>query len=191
MKYMKILGLLAVAAAALMAFAATASATLTSPTGTVLNKGAKIHSVSEGLVILDPPNLSAIECESTVEGEVGANGGTSGKINHLTLTPCNDSWHVTATTLGELEIEADGIAGTYNGTVYAKGTTVSATRLGVECGYALSTTTKIGTFTGGNPGTMHIEANIPIHSGSTFFCGTGTSAWIGDYKTTAALYVDG
>ena len=190
MKHGKMLGLLAVAAAAFLAFAATASATLTSPTGTVLNKGAHIHAVSEGHVALDPASLPTIECESTVTGEVAANGGTSGPIISLIFAPCTNEWHVTTATGGELEIVGDGIAGTYNGTVYSKGATVEATRFGVNCRYATAATTKIGSFTGGSPGTMHIEANIPFHSGS-FLCGSGATEWRGDYVTTASLYVDG
>jgi len=191
MKYAKMLGLLAVAAAALMAFAATASATLTSPTGTVLNGGAVIHAENEKThVTLDPPSLPAISCSSTVEGTVAAAGGTKGNIDVLNFTGCTEDWHVTTVTAGELEVEADGISNTYNGTVYSKGATVEATRFGITCRYATATTTKVGSFLGGNPGTMHIEANIPFHSGS-FLCGSGTTAWEGDYVTTASLYVDG
>jgi hypothetical protein len=189
MKYMKILGLLAVAAAALMAFAATASALLTDPTATGLNKGDTIHGVSEGHVLVQLGNMPLRECQETFTGEVTTNGGTIGDYR-FTYSPCTDSWHVTETTGGALEIVGDGKAGTYDGTIYAKGMTILATRFGIECGYALSTTTKIGTFTGGNPGTMHIEANVPIHSGSAFFCGTGAGAWIGDYVTTGFLGVD-
>jgi hypothetical protein len=194
MKYAKMLGLLAVAAAALMAFAGTASATLTNPTGTVLNQGAKIHAVNHGgHVILDPASLPAIECASTVEGEVSTAGGTSGKVTSLTfgspVGTCTDSWHVTTAAAGTLTVQGDGKAGTYNGTLFSSGATVTATRFGIECRY-VTNNTHIGTVTGGNPATLKIEALIPFHGGSSF-CGEGATAWVGNYQTTAPLYIDG
>lgn len=187
MKYVRVLGLLALAATALMAFAATASAELTRPTNVTLLKGAAIHAVNESThVTLDPPSLPAIECNSTVQGSVAVDAGTSGSISTLSFTGCTSSWHVTTVSGGELEIEATG---GYNGVVYSKGATVEATRFGVTCRYATANTTEVGIFTGGDPGTMHITADIPFHSGSGL-CGTDPTAWEGDYVTTGELYVD-
>ena len=65
MKYVKMLGLLAVAAAALMAFAGTASAT-TVTSGGVTYTG-EIAASAEGHAVLDNP-IAKIECASTVAG---------------------------------------------------------------------------------------------------------------------------
>ena len=75
MKYAKMLGLLAVAAAALMAFAGVASATtLTSPSGTTYTS--TIKATSEGTTTLHNSSLGiAVSCEeSTVEGKVEKHG---------------------------------------------------------------------------------------------------------------------
>jgi uncharacterized protein YaiE (UPF0345 family) len=197
MKYVKILGLLAVAAAALMAFAGSASATtITSPTGTVATPAIKAESV--GHAILHNP-IAKIECHSTVEGKVESHGqknakgetlAATGKISKLEFINCTNSWHVTTNVAGSLEVLSSG-KGDYNGTVYSEGATVTSTRFGIECRYSTGATLKIGTLTGGAPATMHIEASIPFHSGSSF-CGSGATAWTGSYKVTSptSLYVD-
>ena len=80
MKYLKMLGLMAVAAAAMMAFAGSASAaTLTSPAGTYAGPGTVIHAESEGHATLDSP-IGQIRCNSTVEGEVEKGGGKDGNV---------------------------------------------------------------------------------------------------------------
>lgn len=203
MKYVKILGLLAVAAAALMAFAGIASATtVTSPTGTTYGTGSKfpIHATSEGHAILHNP-IAKIECPSTVTGNLSKNpgethaGGTTtaatGPITALSFEPCTNSWHVTVDVNGYLEVLSDGKAGTYDGTVYSEGTTVKSTRFGIECFYSTGETTKIGTLIGGTPAKMVIEASIPLHGGSGL-CGSGATVWTGTYKVTTpgSLFVD-
>ena len=189
MKYVKILGLLAVAASALMAFAATASAdTATSPTGTTYT--GTIHAESEGHAILHNP-IAKIECPSTVHGHIevhGAGKTVSGKITTLTFGPCTDEWHVTVVSAGSLSVH--GVTGTENGDVFSTGATVEATRFGLTCRYTTNNTT-IGTLTGGSPATLDINASIPFHSGS-IFCGSGATAWTGAYKVTtpSSLYID-
>ena len=187
MKYVKILGLLAVAAAALMAFAGTASADNVSTTTGGAAATPTIHAVSEGHATLHNP-IDKIECASTVEGTVtghGAGQPVSGPINVLTFAPCTNSWHVTATNAGTLSVSATS---GHNGTLTSNGATVVSTRFGVECRYATNNT-KIGTVTGGSPATLHIEAAIPFHGGSSF-CGSGATTWTGSYETTAPLFVN-
>ena len=192
MKYIKILGLLAVAAAALMAFAGVASATtVTSPAGTKYL--GELHASSEGHAILHNP-IAKIECNSTVNGHVEVNGAkdekgntlpASGEITTLTFSPCTDDWHVTTVTPGTLSIVSNG-----NGTgdLFSNGATVESTRFGVSCRYKTNNTT-IGTVTSAvfdkegkevTNATLHIQANIPFHSGS-FLCGSGATSWTGSY----------
>jgi hypothetical protein len=203
MKYVKILGLLAVAAAALMAFAGTASATrVTSPTGTTYGTGSAnpIHASAEGHAVLHNP-IAKIECGSTVNGHLSVNPGpthagppvvttpASGPITSLSFENCTNGWHVTVNAGGTLEVASLGKE--YKGTVYSVGATVTSTRFGIECRYATTETTKIGTLNGGSPAKMVIEANIPFHGGSGL-CGSGATAWTGTYKVTtpSSLFVD-
>ena len=189
MKYVKILGLLAVAASALMAFAATASAdTATSPTGTTYTS--TLSATAEGHAILHNP-IEKIECASSVSGPItghGAGKPVTGTISSLTFTGCTNEWHVTVVSGGTLS--ANGITGTYNADVFSSGATVEATRFGITCRYSTNNTT-IGTLTGGKTATLDISANIPFHSGS-IFCGSGATAWTGSYivNTPDELYID-
>ena len=179
MKYVKILSLLAVASAALMAFAGSASATtVTSSEG----ETPKIVASAEGHAVLDNP-IAKIECASTVEGTVESHGTgvpAAGAISELSFTNCTNSWHVTVVAKGSLSVTGTGGG---NGTVSSSGATVEATRFGVVCRYSTGTGTKVGTVTGGTPATMHIEAAIPFHNGS-FLCGEGATTWTGSYSVS-------
>jgi hypothetical protein len=58
----------------------------------------------------------------------------------------------------------------------------------------LTNNTDIGTFTdktkaANGLGTLDIIAQIPIHSGSSGLCGTGTAKWEGSYASTSALTI--
>ncbi len=198
MKYVKILGLLAVAAAALMAFAASASATyVTTTTGGAVATPA-IHAVNEGGHVVLANAIANIECSSTSEGAVESHGHTvvegetkldstpaSGNLTSLSFTGCTNSWHVTVTAAGSLSVEGTG---GHNGTASSTGAKVTTTRLGVTCNYETNNT-DIGTVTGGNPATLDISASIPIAAGSSGLCGSGNAKWSGSYSTTAALYI--
>jgi hypothetical protein len=188
MKYMKSLALLVAAAAALMAFAGTASAdSVTSPTGTTYTS--TIQTAAEGHTVLDNP-IAKIECASTTEGKVeghGAGKEVAGKFSSFTFSNCTDGWHVTITLLGGWVIHwGSGYFGIYRST----GLQIVATRFGVECRYQTSNT-NLGTVTGGSPATVDVSASIPFHSGSAF-CGSGATAWTGSYKvnTPSSLFVD-
>lgn len=190
MKYVKILSLLAVAAAALMAFAGSASATtVTSPEGTTYF--GEIHAKSEGHAVLHNP-IAKIECESTVNGHISVNGAkdekgntlnASGSITTLTFSPCTNDWHVTTVSGGTLSIKSNG---DMTGDLFSSGATVEATRFGVNCRYATNNTT-VGTVTSktaSSNATLHIQASIPFHSGS-FLCGSGATVWTGSYIATS------
>lgn len=190
MKYVKILGLLAVAATALMAFAATASADIaTSPTGTVYT--GSIVAEAEGHAVLDNP-VAKIECASKVEGTLTTHGKdvkVSGPISSLTfgspVGTCTGGWHVTVLEAGVLSVDAQANG---HGDVFSKGATVESTiKAGestITCRYATNTTT-VGTLTPNGDGmaTMDISAAIPFHSGSPF-CGSGATTWTGSYTIT-------
>lgn len=198
MRFVKMLGLLAVVAAAAMAFAATASATVltSSAGGAKVEKGATIHATSEGTTTLDGP--AAISCaQSTVKGKVANEGGTnitvSGGIEELTFEGCNQ--HVTVKTKGELLIHTKTEAADGNGILTSNGAEVQVvlTGLGIECIYS-TTNTPIGTLTGsaklkGSTATLDIESSPIPRTGGSIFCG-GSAKWTGSYSVSTPDYLD-
>jgi hypothetical protein len=189
MKHAKIIGLLAVAAAALMAFAGTAMATTVTTTTGGAAATPTIHAVNSGGLIKLANPIANIECASTLEGTVSNHGAgvtAGGKLGRFEVTSCTNNWHVTITVLGLLEVH---YTSGHNGSVTSTGTKVDATRLGVTCVYTTNNTS-IGTLTGGNPAVLTIEGGIPIVPGeSSALCGSGNGKWEGKYETTSALYV--
>lgn len=189
MKFVKMLGLLAVVAAAMMAFAGSASAdtvTQTETNGTT-NETPTIHAVNEGGHVSLQNPIATISCSSTVEGTVTEHAKgqpVRGHITKLEFTGCTNSWHVTTVTPGNLSFEAS------NGELVSSGARVETTRLGVKCFYETGEGTKVGTVTGGSPATLHIEASIPLGTGSSGLCGTGNAKWEGNYVTTHPLHLD-
>jgi hypothetical protein len=188
MKYIKMLGLASVAAAALMAFigAGTASATELYSTSGTLGKGTTIHADAESTLTLQA-GFSTINCtESTVHGEITNAGSAtttvSGPITKktgLTFGGCDSTVHV----LKEGSLEIHHIAGTTNGTLTSSGAEVTVIKSGVHCIYETSNT-HIGTLTGSTTGhaTLHIEANLK-RVPTSFLC-ADNAAWEGEYTVT-------
>jgi hypothetical protein len=185
MKYVKMPGLLAVAAAALMALAGTAAATVvTSPPGTVYT--GTITATSEGY-LTQHNAVGTISCHSHISGRVerhtGGGATTAGsKISTLDFTGCtNGEVHTSGVVAkpGELEIHklANG-----NGTLTSKGAEISVTMFGFNCIYGTGAGRDIGEVTPGEHGTLDIKAEFPRVGGS-FFCGASWN-WTGSYKFT-------
>lgn len=189
MKCLKITTLLAIAAAASMAFAGIAMAdSATSPTGTTYTSTA--DGQSEGHYVLDNP-IAKIECQHEFKGVLNAHGPGLDIIFELKETRlfnCTNEWHFTTVAAGTLRIS--GIAGSYNGDVFSTGETIEATRFGITCRYATNNTT-IGTLTAGSPATIDVSGSLPFHSGSVF-CGSGATAMTGSMtlSSPSALYID-
>jgi len=170
MKYVKALGLTAVAAAALMAFvgASSASATVlcktvptTSPTGGVcpegwaLQAGDKIHAenTSNATLTSNEAFKPNIVCKkSTVQGELTVEGNstttTKGNITTLTFEECGEA-SVKVLNTGMLEIHWD--PETHNGTLTGSGseitTSVPSVFGTIHCIYKTNAT-DLGTLTG-------------------------------------------
>jgi polyisoprenoid-binding protein YceI len=196
MKYLKMLGLLAVAAAALMAFAGTASATTpTSPKGTAYTG---VYKATAGLTQLHG-SFTTVQCgHSFTEGKIeqhGANVTTKGTISQLTFTECNYS--VTVKKLGSLEAHATKVENSNaDGTVTSTGAEIAIHTSVGECVFTTSGT-DIGTgtltstaTTGGNAKLDIKSASIP-RTGGSFFCGS-SATWTGSYTVTtpSTLYID-
>lgn len=164
------------------------SAVLTVPTGTIATP--LIKGASEGPVVLDFAG-SSIECSAALEGEMtghGENETAVGFLSSLAFSGCTEGWHVTAVTPGKLEIEwTSG----YNGKVVSTGATIEVSAGGLICRYVTNNTT-LGTITGGFPATIHLEAELPFHSGNILFCGGKPLLPTGSFKLTkpTSLYVD-
>jgi len=177
MRYIKMLGLAAVAAAALMAFvgASTASATVlcktttngapTCPANQAYPAGTAVHAVSETKPVLT--SFINVECaEATVQGTTDIEGEkgkpVTGKVSELKfIEPCNCAVKVLKN--GSLSIS--WLSATNNGSLSSSGAEVTIecnTIFGkVHCIYETSST-PLGTLTGGEEATMDIEsANIP------------------------------
>ncbi len=182
MKYVKMLGLLAVAAAALMAFAGTASATtLTSPEGTTYTGEIVATSTNSKL----DGSFVTVECshsqaKGNVEGH-GAGVDVTGKISSLTFTGCNYTTHVKAA--GSLAINSS------NG-VSSTGASVEITTSVGTCVFTTNGTS-VGSLTEGTGATLDINsAKIP-RTGGNFLCGS-SGTWTGSYEVTTpgSLWVD-
>lgn len=182
MKYLKILGLAAVAAMAMTAFAASsASATTLEENGVTKNSSTTITaSLKTGTkaVLKDTNNFSRNECEvSHVHGTTTSPyTGTSvtGHIETLTFASCTRP--VTVHFPGKLEITYT--SGT-NGTVASEEAIVTVNSAIGTLNCETGTTTDIGTFTGVSSGNSTMDINAVLN------CGIIPSAkWEGTYEVT-------
>lgn len=182
MKLVRKTGLLAVAAAGMMAFAATASGDeVTNGTGSTVTS---IHATSEGHPILDAP-YGKIECSSTLAGNItdqGAGKVVKGTITTLDFTNCTGTKTVFVFKTGTFTLD---VTGTNVGTLTSSGAeiTVFDHTTGIDCIYTTSNT-HIGTVTvskANEPGagTIDIKSIIP-RTGGSFFCGS-SGEWTGSY----------
>lgn len=209
MKYMKMLGLAAIAAAALMAFvgASSASATVlckvtpeganaTCPSTQDYPAGTKIESTLEAgtTAILESGSTVLDTCTaSTVAGETKTTGSATetvkGPITTLSwgtaATPCSK----TTDTISKGELEIHWIKGTHNGTLVGKGSEVTINTIFGTCVYGSSTGITFGTVESGSPAKIAINAVVPKISGN-FAC-PETSRWTANYTVTSPtpLYV--
>jgi len=172
-------GLLAVAAAALMAFAGTASATeITSSTGSTPT----IHATSTNTELHS--EAFPIACKhSTVVGTVTSHGAgvtAKGHISTLTFTECE--YPVTVLANGTLEVHPD--VNTGDGILTSTGAKVTIHGpFGINCTYETNAT-PIGTLTGSSTTGGHavldiVGGKIP-RPGDSVFCGA-TGEWTGNY----------
>ena len=179
MKYVKMLGLLAVAAAAMMAFAGVASATtLTSPSGTTYTGNI---AASAGLTELHGEAFSVACNKSAVSGKVekhGAGVTAGGNIGSLTFSEC--SFPVTVLKAGSLEVHATSGG---NGTLTSSGAEITIHGpFGINCLYKTSGT-DVGNLTGGSNAKLDIDSSLIPRTGDSAFCGAA-GEWTGSYNVT-------
>ena len=201
MKYVKMLGLAAVAAMALMAFlgANSASATvLCTKTETPCAAANKISpsndpemvaTLTGSAVLEEDPGTNVIATCSASEmvansTKAGSKTETAaGSISKLTWGGCSTT--VDNVALGSLEIHH--IAGTDHGTVTSVGTEVTLNLFGVSCTLK---GTDLGTLTGGASPVMDITATVDKTAGG-FLCPEHAN-WTATYNITKPkpLYVE-
>jgi hypothetical protein len=215
MKYVKMLGLAAVAAAALMAFvgASTASATVlcktaggtTCPANQAYPAGTEIHGVNEGnLVLTTGSEFTEITCKTgTVKGTTENEGSATETVKGDSASPSDISWgecstpngKCTVTTVNAGTLEVHWIEGGNNGTVTGNGTVVTSNCSSIfgtiHCIYEAQNE-HLGTLTGGAPATADFEST-PINIVSTSGLCPPEAKWDAKYNITSPnpLYVAG
>lgn len=186
MKHVKMLGLLAVAAAALMALAGTASATTLTSSGATYTS--TIEAESEGKTTLHG-TFTSVTCEvSNVKGSVETHGAgvtAGGKVSSLTFEKCN--FPVSVKNAGSLQVHATESG---NGTLTSSGAEITIETSIANCIFTTKAEgTDVGTLTGGTGATLDINsASIP-RTGHSIFCGS-SGTWTGSYKVTTPDFLD-
>jgi hypothetical protein len=208
MKYLKMLGLAAVAAMALTAFLGASSAsattlTCTNPPGTkvVCPKGTVIIASVEKTESATLTGGLTITCsEGEVNGSTSNEGSSTETVKGTTsavtfvLSSCTNCTTVSVTN-GSLEIHTDEEGVTNgNGTLTGSGFTAHLVCFGVTCNYSTGNNRDLGTVKGssttGGTATFKIGAELALDSGSSFLCGSGNATWEGSYVVTSPDWLD-
>ena len=207
MKYLKMLGLAAVAALALMAFAGAGSASASTlcktslkplepcPVGWKWIKPKLVASLAKGSSAeLEAGSLLDTCTEAGVTGQVENEGSETENIRgevkkeNLTWGGCTNKTETLEG--GTLEVEAVA-AENGNGTVKAKGFKVTVLTLGVSCIYGAGGGITLGEYT---ESTKHIDVSTTVlrQSGSSFIC-PASATWKATYVITepaGTIWVD-
>jgi hypothetical protein len=187
MKYLKMLGLAAVAAMALMAFlgAGSASATVFCKVTEVPCSEANEWAVgtfgdatqkagSSGVMKTTEGTIVETCTEVTVSGKLQTKGGPTETVKetgggeNVVWKNCTNPM----VTIKGGEIEVHHITGTDNGTVTMKGfeTTMFISSLGLSCIYTYGAGIDVGIITGGTKPSMDLNAALPRSASSSAFC---------------------
>jgi len=185
MKYLKTLGLAAIAAMALMAFvgAGTASATTLNNGTETLKTGSAIASsliTGTSADLKDTTGATIATCTgSSVSGKTTNETGekVNGNIESLTWTGCSQTTDTLAN--GTLSIKRTG---ENEGEVSGAGSKVTLGIFGVSCVYGTGEGTKLGTAKGGTPAVLKVNAVIPKIEGGILCPSTGV--WKAEYEVT-------
>lgn len=178
MRYLKLLGLTGMSAAALVAFGAgSASATTLYSTGVPISAGTTLHMTLESGSIVtsttDEKTLVDTCTATTIDGKTTNTSGTTVtmEIEHLVSSGCT----VTTLTLlpGKLHFSSTG-------TVTGSGTLITVNFSGVSCRYGYGAGTHLGTV---NTGTLSINAVINEQEPKAFLC-PDTTKWVASYFIT-------
>lgn len=198
MKYVKMIGLAAVAAMALMAFAGASTASATEIC-TVNSFPCPAGSAITELKLSKDPNTSPVlettsgsvqdTCTgATAEGAVTQGSATKTVVGphvNLGFTGCTNETTVNNAATCELEAHASGGG---NATVTAKGCTVTV-NLGVNCHFGAGAGITLGEFVGGTTKTIAVNTVVSLVDENSFLCPT-SARWTAWYIVTnhSAVY---
>jgi hypothetical protein len=189
MKYVKMLGLAAIAAMALMAFvgAGTASATKLYSGGSALGAGSLVKLSLTGSSVLSSGESTLNTCTGGQFTSEIANAGSStttvsGPNTTIDFENCASTVHTE--TKGSLEVHH--IAGTNDGTVTASGVVIGNTVFGTNCLYQSGTGKHLGVLDGVTSGdaTIHIHISVTEAEPKKFIC-PDTATWTGHFVVTS------
>jgi hypothetical protein len=204
MKYLKMIGLTAVAAVVAMAFVGASSASATAlcatnalpcpsplPSGTAIK--AELKEPNEAVLT---SGFAVVKCKtSVIEGKTTSAGGAGvavlGTISSVTWSncTCNLGGTVVATAEGlPWSTEVNWTTGTMNGVMSTSNPKGSFTCGGEKCIY--STTTANTTVLGGSPAVVDAEVPLTRATGSGLLC-SASATWAAKYTVTspAALWI--
>lgn len=195
MKYLKMLGLMALSLMALFAaFAGSAPATiLTSPQG-VTYKGAIRAEAPEGIAFHGPVTVGCKK--STWEAEIENQGSgvtATGKFKNLTFTECGSAT-ISVIDLGTLEIHTDTASANGNGIMTSSGAEITSLLhyafLGTIHCITETENTPIGTITGSTTTEGPAETDPgPIPDPTDAFCSESVEL-TSNYTITTPSYLD-
>jgi hypothetical protein len=187
MKYLKILGLAAMAAAALMAFAGAGTASAETTACEVTEEPCTTHGWGVGtqyvshlefepLVMTAGGGLVEINCQkSTTKGEFIAATTPVVQLSEFTLEECNNTAEVL--NPGKLVFHHDT---EHNGTVTTKEFKIRFKASGLTCTFGGEIKEGV-TLTAGSEPTIDKTATVPLKEG--FFC-PSSAVWHAKYKIT-------
>lgn len=177
MKYLKSLGLLAIAVTAMLAFAGNALATtVTSSEGSTPTVSAtSVNSALEGSPVTIVCGHSHFHKEEVSHGV----GPVQWKVTTLSFTDCN--YTVTVQKTGTFSTH--GTTSTGDGTQTSTGMEIT---VHTSVGTCVITTnnTDIGTIDGGSPAVLNLNSAKLPRTGGNFLCGSSFT-WTGSYTFTS------
>jgi len=176
MKQLRIIGASVIAVAVCLAFAGAASAspTLTSPSGTTFFGTLTMTATSSVLWKATAGNVTCTGSTSSMKVVSNNESSASGQTSTWTFSGCSGTVHVL--TLGATIFHHN------TGTVTEKEAEVTLSFFGVSCVFG-GGTVDIGRMEGGTPAKVTVNATLPLVSGSSFVCGS-TASWSGGYTVT-------
>ncbi|MGN6275323.1 MAG: hypothetical protein ACTHNP_05235 [Solirubrobacterales bacterium] len=204
MKYLKTLGLAALAAMALTASIGASSASATVLCKTALKEGCAASGwdypagTEIDISLVNTTSTSATSgelldtcTEGTSKGSTANTGSSSETIAWSLSVFTSSTCTHTTDTIANGSLEVHWISGGTEGTVTVKGTQATKVILGgTSCTYGAGAEgVDLGKLTGGSPATLHVETALPKLAGS-FIC-PGDVVWKGSYVVTSPqpLYV--
>jgi len=166
MKFVKVIGL---SAAALMMLSGLSSASVVKVEGANSKVGSHfIASVTTSALLKTGGGTTIVTCTGGNVGGKLTDAGSStttvkASIQEMTWSGCSTTVHTLAKGTGELHYTSGN-----NATITSSGAEITVQFLGVSCIFKTSSTS-IGTFTGGKPATFDVNGTIP-QSGGGFLC---------------------